>query len=139
MNKNRTSLVVSALLLLAASSASAFDLDIAKAVKSAYMADTGDGKRVAMLAGHPSCGYSRDRRMERWRLISLKYRALNEAIDAAKPELIQQRAIELQQVVYASKMFVRCHSTMKGQAKDLSQGFDAALTYVLTTQTGSPS
>ena len=134
--KNEIKLVLALAASTAAFHANAFDMNIASAVKSAYMADTGDAKRLAMLAGHPNGARSRDRRIERWRLISLKYRALNEAVDAAKPDLIQQRAIELQQVVHASKLFARCHSTMRGQAKHLAQGFDAAMTYVLTTDTG---
>jgi hypothetical protein len=121
------------------SPATAFDLNIRSAVRSAYMCDTGDGKRAAMLAGHPSCGRSKEDNAERWRVLSRAHCTLNSAVDSGRPEAIQQAAKELQSIIDRSKMYKNCHSTMRGQARDLGAGFDAAITTIVATQLGAPA
>jgi hypothetical protein len=118
--------------------ASAFDLNQALGVQTAYMCDTGDGKRAVLRASHPNCGRSKADRDDRWRVLSKAHCRINDALRAGDPGQIKAAAQDLQSIIGRSKMYNRCYSTMKGQAKDLSAGYDAAMQYIIAAETGAP-
>ncbi|MDR6886158.1 MULTISPECIES: hypothetical protein [Variovorax] len=138
MNRILFNLCVAAVAVAGAHAASAFDLNQALGVQTAYMCDTGDGKRAVMLASHPNCGKSKKDKAERWRVLSKAHCRLNDALASGNPESIQARAKELQSTVNRAKMYQRCYSTMKRQAKDLGAGYESAMQYILTAETGAP-